>query len=207
MFTWLLPLLTTLLWASWSEVAHACKCTEPAPPSAELASAQAVFQGEVATIVESGDDLVVTLRVPKAWKGIDSAEETRVLTRKDSAACGFPFAQGEHYLVYAQALAPARDGVALQVLRCGRTRALAEAEDDLRELGLGSIPVDINAPHELVEQDKKTTVERRRDQPAAGGCASCSVGDPRAPSRAGMVACVTLGLMIAWRRTSRRRER
>ena len=201
MFTWLLPLLTTLLMLSWSEVAHACKCAEPPPPSDALASAQAVFQGEVSAIQESGNDVVVTLRVPKAWKGIDSAEETRVRTRKDSAACGFPFVQGEHYLVYAQALEPAQDGVALQVLRCGRTRLLAEAEEDVKQLGLGAIPVSVNAPNEVLDEGTKNAVERKRDQPAAGGCASCSVGAPRPLSArpAGGMA-VALCLLIALRR-------
>lgn len=202
MFTWLLPLLTTLLLVSWSPVARACKCAEPPPPSAALASAQAVFQGEVASMQESGSDLVVTLRVPKAWKGIDSAEEIRVRTRKDSAACGFPFAVGEHYLVYATALEPAQEGVGLLVLRCGRTRALAEAGDDLRELGLGAIPVEVDAPNEVGADEKKTAVERKRDQPAAGGCASCSVGQPRELHWPGIGACVALG-WLAWRRRSR----
>jgi hypothetical protein len=142
----------------------------------------------------------VTLRVPKAWKGIDSAEQARVRTRKDSAACGFPFALGEHYLVYAQELSPAQDGVALQVLRCGRTRALAEAEADVRELGLGAIPVEVNAPHEVGEDEKKTVVERKRDQPAAGGCASCSVRAGGSVSRVGVALCVGLGLLFAARR-------
>jgi len=203
MFTWLLPLLTALLFVSWSEVAHACKCVEPPPPSAALASAQAVFQGEVAAIKESGHELIVTLRVPKAWKGIDSAEEIRVLTRKDSAACGYPFAQGVHYLVYAQALEPAQDGVELQVLRCGRTRPLAEAEEDLRELGLGAIPVSVNAPNEVVEPEKKSALERKRDQPAAGGCASCSVGVPRGRPRLALGLGLALGL-VAMRLRRRR---
>jgi hypothetical protein len=199
MFTWLLPLLTTLLMMSWSEVAHACKCAEPPPPSAALESAQAVFEGEVAAITESGSELVVTLRVPRAWKGIDSAEEIRVLTRKDSAACGFPFAQGEHYLVYAQALEPARDGSALQVLRCGRTRALAEAEEDVRELGLGAIPVRANAPNEVGADEKKTVVERKRDQPAAGGCASCTVGAPQELGRGALVLGWVIVFVGLWR--------
>lgn len=199
MFTWLYPLLTTLLLASWSDVAHACKCAEPKGPSDALASAQAVFQGEVSAIRESGEDLIVTLRVPKAWKGIVSAEQVRVRTRKDSAACGFRFVQGEHYLVYAQALDPEQDGVALQVLRCGRTRALADAEPDLRELGLGAIPVELHAPHEETEP-KSNAVERRRDQPAAGGCASCSAHPARAASRLGISVIAGLGLLLHWRR-------
>jgi hypothetical protein len=204
MFTWLLPLLATMFALLWSPIAHACKCAEPEPPSAALASAHAVFQGEVAATQESGNDLVVTLRVPRAWKGIESAEQVRVRTRKDSAACGYPFALSENYLVYAQALEPAQEGVTLQVLRCGRTRPLVEAEDDLRELGLGSIPVSVQAPNEVTAEENKTAVERKRDQPAAGGCASCSMGTARATSKLGLLACLGLSA-LALRRRSRDR--
>jgi hypothetical protein len=196
MFTWLFALLTTLCALLWSPVAYACKCAEPEAPSAALASAKAVFQGEVAAIEERDHELVVTLRVPRAWKGIDSAEQTKVRTRKDSADCGFPFTIGENYLVYAQALEPAQDGVSLQVLRCGRTRPLAEAEDDMRELGLGAIPVNVQAPNEVQPDEKKTVVERKRDQPAAGGCASCSVGERRGFSRAGLLVCLGLVALV-----------
>lgn len=202
MFTWLFALLTTLCALFWSPVAYACKCAEPEAPSAALASAKAVFQGEVSAIQDSGHELVVTLQVPRAWKGIVSAEEVKIRTRRDSAACGFPFAVGENYLVYASALEPAQDGASLQVLRCGRTRPLAEAEDDMRELGLGAIPVSAQAPNEVLPEDKKTVVERKRDQPAAGGCASCSVGAPRSLGRAGELLCLGL-LAFALRRGAR----
>jgi hypothetical protein len=203
MFTWLLALLTTLCALSWSPVAYACKCAEPEAPNAALASAKAVFQGEVSAIQDSGNELTVTLRVPRAWKGIDSAEEAKVRTRKDSAACGFPFTIGENYLVYASALEPAQDGVSLQVLRCGRTRALAEAEDDMRQLGLGAIPVSAQAPNEILPEDKKTVVERKRDQPAAGGCASCSIGERRSLGRAGVLVCLGLLALVFCRRGRR----
>jgi hypothetical protein len=183
MFTWFIALLTTLCALSWSPVVFACKCAEPEPPKAALAKAQAVFQGEVASIDDSGDALVVTLRVPRAWKGIDSAEVAKVRTRKESAACGYPFALGENYLVYAAALEPAESGVSLQVAHCSRTRLFAEAEEDVHELGMGAIPVKLQAPEEATADDQKpNAVERKRDQPAAGGCASCSVGQR---SRAG----------------------
>jgi hypothetical protein len=203
MFTWLFALLTTLCALLWSPVAYACKCAEPEAPSAALASAKAVFQGEVSAIQDSGNELVVTLKVPRTWKGIDSAEEAKVRTRRDSAACGFPFAIGENYLVYASALEPAQDGVSLQVLRCGRTRPIAEAADDMRELGLGAIPVSPQAPNEILPEDKKTVVERKRDQPAAGGCASCSVGEQRGFGRAGELLCLGL-LALSMRRGVRR---
>jgi hypothetical protein len=200
MFTWHFALLTTLCALLWSPVAHACKCAEPEAPGAALASANAVFQGEVSAIQETGNELVVTLQVPRAWKGIESAEQVRVRTRKDSAACGFPFTHGENYLVYAQALEAAQDGVALQVLRCGRTRPLAEAEDDMRQLGMGAIPVNVQAPNEVSADEKKTVVERKRDQPAAGGCASCSVGERRELGRAGLFVYLSLGALVMRRR-------
>ena len=207
MFTWLFPLLTLLcaLLSPLLSVAHACKCAEPEAPSAALASAQAVFQGEVASIDDSGSERLVTLRVPKAWKGIESAEEVRVRTRKESAACGFPFEVGQSYLIYAAKAEPSQPGVSLQVLRCGRTRPIAEADADIKELGLGAIPVDVNAPNEVPAEEQKTAVERKRDQPAAGGCASCTVGAPRKGGGdvAALLALVSFGA-IAFRRRQQR---
>jgi hypothetical protein len=205
MFTWLFALLTALcalLWTPAVSVAHACKCAEPEAPSAALASAQAVFQGEVAAIDDSGSERLVTLHVPKAWKGIESAEEVRVSTRKESAACGFPFELGQSYMIYAQKVEPTLPGVSLQVLRCGRTRPIAEAEADIHELGMGAIPVNVNAPNEVPPEEQKTAIERKRDQPAAGGCASCNIGQPQDSSTdlAALLSLISFGAMIALRR-------
>ena len=205
MFTWLFALLTALcalLWTPLVPIAHACKCAEPEGPSAALASAQAVFQGEVSAIDDSGAERVVTLRVPKAWKGIESAEEVQIRTRKESAACGYPFELGQSYLIYASKLAePSQPAVTLQVARCGRTRPIAEADADIHELGMGSIPVSVNAPKEVTAEEQKTTVERRRDQPAAGGCASCAVGEGGGSSDlAALLAIGSFGAVLLRRR-------
>jgi hypothetical protein len=206
MFTWLFALLTLLGTLAWTPLAHACKCAAPDAPAAALQSAQAVFEGEVVAIDEHDSDLLVSLRVPRAWKGIDSAEQVRVRTRRESAACGYPFSLGETYLIYAEPAQPAQGDVALSVARCGRTRPISEAHDDLLALGLGSIPVSSTAEGEVLEDEKTNVVERRRDQPAAGGCASCSLGAQRT-SRTGPAAAaawLALGAGLVLRLQRRR---
>ena len=86
--------------------------------------------------------LVVKLKVTRWWKG-DVSEEIHLYTsvRKypdgssSEMAEDFRFRKGESYLVYAFS----RDAH-LETSGCSRTRKLAEAEEDLRELGEGKLP-------------------------------------------------------------------
>lgn len=86
--------------------------------------------------------LVVKLKVTRWWKG-DAREEVYLYTSVRKYPDGsssvmaedFQFRKGESYLVYAFS----RDGH-LVTSGCSRTRKLAEAEEDLRELGEGKLP-------------------------------------------------------------------
>ncbi|HEX6369979.1 MAG TPA: hypothetical protein VF006_13750 [Longimicrobium sp.] len=105
----------------------------------EFASSDAVFTGRV---VAFGDTAVypaahsgrqmrqVTLRVDRAWKGVESHTMV-VFTEMDEAACGFRFRRGGSYLVFAGA---AEDGTLVTGL-CDRTSRLWRAAADLRALG------------------------------------------------------------------------
>ena len=114
----------------------ACSCAEPGPPKAELERAAAVFVGKVTKLEQNVErhQLTVTFEVRKAWKGAKEKKLT-LTTPLDGAACGFSFGDepGGEYLVYANA-DPDNPG-SLETNICTRTKALAEADSDLKELG------------------------------------------------------------------------
>src|SRR5687767_1361098 len=95
-----------VLWAIGFS-ADACSCLPaPAPPEA-FAKADVVFRGKVESIQRASDhELNVTLRVVEQWKGPKGTNRV-VHTAGDSAMCGYTFARGKEYLVYAD---ETRDG-------------------------------------------------------------------------------------------------
>jgi hypothetical protein len=76
----------------------------------------------------------VTLRVSEVWKG--SGQETlEVRTPSQGMACGYPFKEGQEYLVYA-------DGKEqpFKVNACSETKPLSKAGMNLQLLGDGQSP-------------------------------------------------------------------
>lgn len=130
-----------MLWAMAHPAAvRACSCIAPAPPAASLEAADAVFAGRVLSVdagpdlpvTSSADPVLVRIAATRSWKG-DATAMTTVVTARSSASCGFGFAEGAEYLVYAR---HDDDGI-LQVSLCSRTAPLAAAQDDLVALGPG----------------------------------------------------------------------
>ena len=146
-----------------------CTCRRPPPPTTELANAAAVFAGRVEVI--SSDDSIpardstwspaeerewfarlaeqrqIRLRVSRVWKG-SFGETAIIVTGGGGGDCSFEFTVGEEYLVY---VFPARRG-GLYASSCSRTRRLANAADDLRDLGAGwpvarRVPKSKQRPH------------------------------------------------------------
>ena len=114
-------------------------------PSEGLSSSHAVFTGEVTKLEPNTATkfagVAVTLRVHKVWKG-DVGEQVEVHTAGSSAACGYGFAIGETYLVYAS-----RDEAdPMRVSLCSRTAPLADAKEDLDFLGKPVKPFDDASP-------------------------------------------------------------
>jgi hypothetical protein len=72
----------------------------------------------------------VTLRVDRAWKGVDSSTVVVVTGMRD-AECGFPFRRGGSYLVFAHRRP---DGL-LEAGICDRTARRWRAARTIRELG------------------------------------------------------------------------
>ncbi|WP_420128699.1 hypothetical protein [Longimicrobium sp.] len=73
---------------------------------------------------------VVTLRVDRAWKGVES-ETVVLMTGWGGGDCGFPFEHGKSYLVYTDG----RPGELPRAGICGRTAVLSRANADIRALG------------------------------------------------------------------------
>lgn len=127
------------LWLAPSCEGGFCMCAYPEDVATELAGAHAVFTGRVVAV---GDTVVgegrfpgpyvrrVTLRVDRAWKGVDSSTVV-VVTGMGDADCGFRFRRGGAYLVFAYR---GPDGL-LDVGICGRTARLWRAGGTLRSLG------------------------------------------------------------------------
>jgi hypothetical protein len=125
------------------QCASACQCTMlPGSLNAEraLADSEAVFSGEVVKIdrpspFKSGADLETdTFRVYEVWKGPEQ-RTLEVHTALMGASCGYPFKEGQEYLVYAYT---GKRG--LEVDLCNGTQPLSEAEANLGVLGAGKKP-------------------------------------------------------------------
>ena len=130
---WLLVILIGL--ASFTQIseARACSCMKLTPAEG-LSSSYAVFTGEVTDIEPNTatkfGGVEITLGVKKVWKG-EIGAQVKVRTAGNSAACGYNFAKGETYLVYAD-----RDEAdPMRVSLCSRTALLANAQEDLDFLG------------------------------------------------------------------------
>lgn len=124
-------------WFATPDRAAACDFEEPPPPQEALEDATAVFTGEVQSIEEVGDDpddqyIEATIEVDRAWKGIDTSPVI-VETHQHEATCGFPFEEGESYLVYAY-----DEGTPFTTALYHRTRHLERADEDLEALGEGT---------------------------------------------------------------------
>jgi hypothetical protein len=140
--------------------ASACSCIDSGSPCQGYESSEVVAVGLVTAITEDTVDIMiegvrrgaavrrwVRLLVQQPLKG-SSASELTVVTGGGDGDCGYPFEVGNRYLVYSSGSPgihlnpnqspeppPPPAGVAagpvIGVNICSRTRALADAEDDL----------------------------------------------------------------------------
>lgn len=120
------------------------RCYVPTP-SKMLQGARVVFVGKALSIIDPGmptDGLSfrvinlvrpVTVRfaVERVFRG-KKVREVEVMTQTGGLEWGYEFTVGQTYLVYAQGSETAEK--ALVIGGCGRTRLVAEAEEDVRFL-------------------------------------------------------------------------
>jgi hypothetical protein len=125
----------TLMVVGASHNARACECASSGPPCQNVFSADAVFAGTVQNIADAPDrnppyrQLSVAFAQVTPFRGMQGTTAT-LFTTDSTSSCGYPFKQGERYLVYAHRT---KDGN-LEVGSCSRTRPLADATEDLQFL-------------------------------------------------------------------------
>ncbi len=114
----------------------------PGTVAEEVERADAVFVGKVVAmdiptglIISSADPVRVTFSVSSVWKGSDD-KTLIVITKRDSASCGYPFEEDKEYLVYAYI----DEQADLHANLCSRTALLSDAQEDLALLENGFVP-------------------------------------------------------------------
>lgn len=110
--------------------ASACTCDPLLSPGEAFAAADGVFEARVDFVRVQGFEIVADLLVERSWKGVRTARVS-VRTASDSAACGFPFAIGETYLIYVVNLASPGAPLSWRTTLCNRTRSIDDAAEDL----------------------------------------------------------------------------
>ncbi len=186
-------------------VAEACSCMAPGSPTEELERSSAVFEGVVTGIsqreaqgvvlneVPRMPAVIVSFNVTRAWKGVQT-ETVVVETATNSAACGFSFTVGETYVVYARS-----EGGGLMTGICSRTKAIANAAEDLSALGGAATPVTIEDPEPEPEEAPSSETVAVTAPPGAGGCGSCAA-TPRSNGES-MWLAVMVGALLMRRRS------
>jgi hypothetical protein len=144
LLTRLLPVfLFVVAWFAVPAPAWACSCIMPEPPPNSYAQANAVFAGTVSGISDfqqlPGFGLLVQVwpdaatrfyerrvafSVSDSWKGVSTTRVT-LRTGHGDADCGYPFAVGASYVVYAY-----ESEGALGTNICTRTADASAAVDD-----------------------------------------------------------------------------
>lgn len=101
-------ILLTFLLASTASNTFACSCFQPENITIEqqvkaaYKNSSSVFVGKVVEITEKSDahSVVVKFKVEKSWNK-KFLNEIVISTANDTAVCGYEFAVGKKYLVYA----------------------------------------------------------------------------------------------------------
>ncbi|RUS45826.1 hypothetical protein [Cohnella sp. AR92] len=130
-------LLVTLMVFPQRE-ASACSCAV-SDPHEKLENYAAVFVGKVldkgGTVSSRFGNLrEYTFEVKEAWKGVEESPFSLYAYDGGDASCGYPFDVGQTYLVYSY---QDKDGT-LQTNLCSGNVVYEHANDDLRQLGLGT---------------------------------------------------------------------
>jgi hypothetical protein len=127
------------LLAPLADQAHACSCPRPGPPCQAAWTADVVFSGIVRSIEpiegDRPDQPFQPVRVKfDVDRGYLNAPSGVVEVATGGGNCGYGFAAGKRYLVYASKQPPS--GLSTSI--CSRTRPIEEADEDIKYLS--SIP-------------------------------------------------------------------
>ena len=114
------------------ETTYACTCRDIDPNkdlerkvAGNYQDAFAVFSGKVLSIKNlKPRNKIVTLRLNRSWKG-NFGRSVTISTSFLSSMCGYPFANGKTYLIYA--FGPNRQDLSTSV--CTRTAEISQTKD------------------------------------------------------------------------------
>lgn len=126
---------------------QACSCAKLPGVEEELEQSKAVFSGEVINIKEKVNTSgyrykSVLLQVHHIWKGVKESQVI-ISTGLGGGDCGFDFAKGQEYLVYAfTSDTDMYDSDTLSTNICNRTNTIHAGQKDLEILGEGENPTD-----------------------------------------------------------------
>lgn len=133
-FTIVLAIILAL--ALYPQTTSACSCAILETPAEAFDSAAAVFTGRVTAIegpsgctISSAAPTRVTFQAYEVWKGPEQSV-IEITTELMSVSCGYEFAIGQSYLVYAYG-----EEDDLKVSLCSRTGILSSATEYIQALG------------------------------------------------------------------------
>lgn len=160
--------------------ASACTCVPPSNvcgAAADYWGTAAVFLGRVESIEQAPSKRVprflasrrVRLRVVEPFRGAPAAgSEIVVLTGSGGGDCGYPFKEGQEYLVYGRR---SEESGELTTGICSRTRPAAQAAADVeyaRAAVAGRAPSGRIVGHVLLETRDMSGARRTRPRPLPG---------------------------------------
>jgi hypothetical protein len=167
--------------------AEGCSCARQGPACEDYWSTAVVFRGRVESIgpVQTADETLEKFRtirftVLESFKGV-SVSSVEVRTAVGGATCGYRFAGGREYLVYAAVDASG----ALATSVCTRTRPVAKAQADLdhaRGIATGGVPLG-RIGGRVVLQTRDLVTGRNRARPIREAAVTIRGGEFSAPAR------------------------
>jgi hypothetical protein len=124
--------------------AYACDCVIQSSVETEFSQSDAVFSGKVISIKESSSPggyakKEIIFEVYKTWKGLKESQ-VKIITGQGGGDCGYHFIPNGEYLVYGRN-SDMYGNSQLSTGICDRTVDLGAANEDLKILGNGDIPV------------------------------------------------------------------
>lgn len=144
------------LLGSFPAVTSACSCAELPSAESELERSKAVFSGKVLDIKDRNVNGYMTksviFEVTNTWKGVEESQVI-ITTGEGGGDCGYPFIEGQEYLVYAIE-SDMYGGKSLVTIICDRTNKLSTLQNDLEVLGEGEPPtkkVDLSSTQNQTE--------------------------------------------------------
>lgn len=135
---------------AFPEQALACKCMKFESALAAKEKANMVVQGTVLNVkrekMNGKTYNAALIEVKQSWKGTN---QSNVIVYTDLSTCGFEFIKNQEYLLFT------REDEGIQVLNlCSGSKLIADAQQELKDLGAGTPPVPVTSPMNTIQQQQ-----------------------------------------------------